>query len=311
MAAYSSSPSSPSSPRNHKYDVFQSFRGEDNRDNFTGHLYSALSQKGIETFIDDQLNRGDEISQSLVDAIEASAISLIIFSEAYASSRWCLDELVKILTRELEEMFKENSEKLQTWRNALKEAAGLSGFHSQNIRLAEVSPCSNKNQLVGVESRVEEIESLLGAESKDVYALGIWGIGGIDRTTIARAIFNKISSNFEGSCFLQNVREESQRPGGLGFLQQKLLSKLLQDGIVIPDIALSFRQLSRRKVLIVLDDVTCFRQIKSLIGMLRNCCVKEKYEMKELGDDHALELFSRHAFKQNNPHIGFEELSSR
>ncbi|XP_052294950.1 putative disease resistance protein At4g11170 [Citrus sinensis] len=184
----------------------------------------------------------------------------------------------------LEEMFKENSEKLQTWRNALKEAAGLSGFHSQNIRseselvkevvnqilkrLAEVSPCSNKNQLVGVESRVEEIESLLGAESKDVYALGIWGIGGIDRTTIARAIFNKISSNFEGSCFLQNVREESQRPGGLGFLQQKLLSKLLQDGIVIPDIALSFRQLSRRKVLIVLDDVTCFRQIKSLIGSL-------------------------------------------
>ena len=135
-------------------------------------------------------------------------------------------------------------------------------------RLAEVSLCSNKNQLVGVESRVEEIESLLGAGSKDVYALGIWGTGGIGKTTIARAIFDKISSNFEGSCFLQNVREESQRPGGLGCLQQKLLSKLLQDGNVIPDIALSFRQLSRRKVLIVLDDVTCFRQIKSLIGSL-------------------------------------------
>ncbi|KAH9782080.1 Disease resistance-like protein DSC1 [Citrus sinensis] len=286
MAAYSSS--SPSSPRNHKYDVFLSFRGEDTRDNFTSHLYSALSQKGIEAFIDDQLNRGDEISQSLLDAIEASAIS---------------------------QRFKENSEKLQTWRNALKEAADLSGFHSQNIRpeselvrevvnqilkrLAEVSPCSNKNPLVGVESRVEEIESLLGAESKDVYALGIWGIGGIGKTTIARAIFNNISSNFEGSCFLQNVREESQRPGGLGCLQQKLLSKLLQDHNVIPDIALSFRRLSSRKFLIVLDDVTCFKQIKSLIRMLRNCCVKEKYEMKELVDDFALELFR------------FEELSSR
>ncbi|KDO39347.1 hypothetical protein CISIN_1g047481mg [Citrus sinensis] len=260
MAAYSSS--SPSSPRNHKYDVFLSFRGEDTRDNFTSHLYSALSQKGIEAFIDDQLNRGDEISQSLLDAIEASAISREM-------ANW------------LEERFKENSEKLQTWRNALKEAADLSGFHSQNIRpeselvrevvnqilkrLAEVSPCSNKNPLVGVESRVEEIESLLGAESKDVYALGIWGIGGIGKTTIARAIFNNISSNFEGSCFLQNVREESQRPGGLGCLQQKLLSKLLQDHNVIPDIALSFRRLSSRKFLIVLDDVTCFKQIKSLI----------------------------------------------
>ena len=101
-----------------------------------------------------------------MDAVEESAISLIIFSEGYASSRWCLDELIKILQckrvygqivlpvfygvdpahvrwrtgsfgdsfLKLEEMFKENSEKLQTWRNALKEAAGLSGFHSQNIR---------------------------------------------------------------------------------------------------------------------------------------------------------------------------------
>ncbi|KAH9782084.1 ADP-ribosyl cyclase/cyclic ADP-ribose hydrolase [Citrus sinensis] len=227
--------------------------------------------------------------------------------------------------KRLEERFKENSEKLQTWRNTLKEAAGLSGSHSRTLgnqisfliplwpeselvkevvnqnlkRLAEVSPCSNKNQLVEVESRVEEIESLLGAGSKDVYALGIWGIGGIGKTTIARAIFDKISSNFEGSCCHQNVREESRRPGGLGCLQQILLSKLLQEKNAILDIALSFRRLSSRKFLIVLDDETCFKQIKSLIGMLRNCSVKEKYEMKELGDDHALELFS------------FEELSSR
>ncbi|KAK9205286.1 hypothetical protein WN943_015553 [Citrus x changshan-huyou] len=133
-------------------------------------------------------------------------------------------------------------------------------------RLAEVSLCSNKNQLVGVESRVEEIESLLGAGSKDVYALGIWSTGGIGKTTIARAIFDKISSNFEGSCFLQNVREESQRPGGLACLQQELFSKLLKEENVILDIALSFRRLSSRKFLIVLDDVTCFKQIKSLIG---------------------------------------------
>ncbi|XP_024042930.1 TMV resistance protein N-like [Citrus clementina] len=155
-----------SSRNNKKYDVFVSFRGEDTRDNFTSHLYSALSRKNIQTFIDDHINRGDEIPESLVNAIEASAISVIIFSERYASSRWCLDELVKILEfkREyaqivipvfyrvdpsdlrnqsgtfgdsylkLEERFKENSKKLQSWRNALKEAAGLSGFYSQNFR---------------------------------------------------------------------------------------------------------------------------------------------------------------------------------
>ena len=155
-----------SSQNNKKYDVFVSFRGEETRDNFTSHLYSALCRQNIQTFIDDQLNRGDEISESLVNAIEASAVSVIVFSEGYASSRWCLDELVKILEckkayaqivipvfyrvdpsdvrnqtgsfgdsfSKLEERFKENSVKLQTWRNALREAASLSGFHSLNIR---------------------------------------------------------------------------------------------------------------------------------------------------------------------------------
>ncbi|KAL9432218.1 hypothetical protein AB3S75_027270 [Citrus x aurantiifolia] len=155
-----------SSRNNKKYDVFVSFRGEDTRDNFTSHLYSALCRQNIQTFIDDQLNRGDEISESLVNAIEASAISVIVFSESYASSRWCLDELVKILDckkeyaqivipvfyrvdpsdvrnqtgsfgdsfSKLEERLKENTEKLQSWRNALEEAASLCGFHSPNTR---------------------------------------------------------------------------------------------------------------------------------------------------------------------------------
>ena len=86
-----------SSQNNKKYDVFVSFRGEDTRDNFISHLCYALCRQNIQTFIDDQLNRGDEISESLANAIEVSAILVIVFSERYASSRWCLDELVKIL----------------------------------------------------------------------------------------------------------------------------------------------------------------------------------------------------------------------
>ncbi|XP_024042983.1 TMV resistance protein N-like [Citrus clementina] len=354
-----------SSRNNKKYDVFVSFRGEDTRDNFSSHLYSALSRQNIQTFIDDQLNRGDEFSESLVNAIEASAISVIVFSEGYASSRWCLDELVKILEckkeyaqivipvfyrvdpsdvrnqtgsfgnsfSKLEERFKENSKKLQTWRNALKEAATLSGFPSQNIRrlLDQVFRRNdNKNQLVGVESRVEEIQSLLGVQSKDVYALGIWGIGGIGKTTIARATFDKISSDFEGSCFLENVRKESQKPGGLACLRQKLLSNLLKDKNVSLVIGLNFRRLSRMKVLIVFDDVTGFSQLESIIGsldcltpvsriiittrnkqVLRNWGVSKIYEMEALEYHHALELFSRHAFKQNHPDVGYEKFSSK
>ena len=79
-----------------KYDVFLSFRGEDTRRNFTSPLYEALLQKKIETYIDYQLEKGDEITPALIKAIEDSCISIVIFSKNYASSKWCLDELSKM-----------------------------------------------------------------------------------------------------------------------------------------------------------------------------------------------------------------------
>ena len=141
------------------YDVFLSFRGEDTRTTFTGHLCKALVDKGIHTFIDRQLVRGEEISPALLQAIEESRISLVIFSKTYAASRWCLDELVKILQcrqskqqivlpvfykvdpshvrnqtssfgdefKTLECKFEDNKEKILAWRSALREAANLSG----------------------------------------------------------------------------------------------------------------------------------------------------------------------------------------
>ncbi|KAI9075656.1 hypothetical protein K1719_042353 [Acacia pycnantha] len=80
------------------YDVFLSFRGADTRDGFTSHLYNVLKQSGIRTYRDDEdLNKGEEINPSLVQAIERSRMALVILSPDYASSRWCLDELVKII----------------------------------------------------------------------------------------------------------------------------------------------------------------------------------------------------------------------
>ncbi|KAB1227181.1 TMV resistance protein N [Morella rubra] len=95
-ASASSSPSSSSSPP-WRSQVFLSFRGEDTRNNFTAHLYRALDQKEINTYIDKNLERGEEISPALFEAIEGSKISIIILSPHYASSTWCLIELVKIL----------------------------------------------------------------------------------------------------------------------------------------------------------------------------------------------------------------------
>lgn len=139
------------------YDVFLNFRGEDTRFNFTDHLNQALKQKGISTFMDDKLPRGKEISSELLTAIESSKTSLVLLSENYASSRWCLDELVHILECKkkygqsvipvfykvdpsevrkqtgkyglaLAEYERDNIGKVQKWREALTEVSNLSGF---------------------------------------------------------------------------------------------------------------------------------------------------------------------------------------
>ncbi|KAK1415988.1 hypothetical protein QVD17_31776 [Tagetes erecta] len=76
------------------YDVFLSFRGEDTRKTFVDHLYTSIVQQGIYTYKDDEtLPRGESIGPALLKAIQESRISVIVFSENYADSCWCLDEL--------------------------------------------------------------------------------------------------------------------------------------------------------------------------------------------------------------------------
>ena len=144
------------------YDVFLSFRGENTREGFTSHLYKALSHKGIYTFIDDKLPRGEEISEELIQARKNSSILVIVFFEHYAESKWCLEELAKIIKcREKdqevkiclvfynvnpseiqnqegnfgsalsnhEKEFENNKDKVQRWRDALRKAANAFGWH--------------------------------------------------------------------------------------------------------------------------------------------------------------------------------------
>ncbi|CAI9293457.1 unnamed protein product [Lactuca saligna] len=99
MASASSSSSS-SSLLNHTscHDVFLSFRGEDTRNSFTDHLYAALKRAGVRTFRDnDNIDRGQELKPEIERAIKESRASIVVLSEKYANSRWCLDELVLIL----------------------------------------------------------------------------------------------------------------------------------------------------------------------------------------------------------------------
>ncbi|KAL6343097.1 hypothetical protein AAG906_018933 [Vitis piasezkii] len=270
-----------------KYDVFLSFRGEDTRFNFTDHLYANLIRRGIHTFRDDDsLKRGEEIAPELLKAIEESRFSLIVFSENYAGSRWCLDELVKIMeckkemkqtvvpifyhvdpshvrnqTGRFGEAFsnykedtEEMKEKVRSWRSALTEAANTSGEHVKdglNCRMLDVG-----DNLVGMDSHVEEIIRLCVDQLNDKLAI-LWV-----------CIIYKI--NFY--VIYYKWREIKINRDWLGRGSRVIIT-------------------TRNKHLLhEMDDV---------------------YEVEELNFEQACELFSLFAFRQNLPKQDFIHLSDR
>ncbi|CAN1335135.1 Disease resistance protein TAO1 [Linum perenne] len=99
----SSLPSSHGSPYTGEweYDAFLCFRGGDTRHGFTSHLMNALSDRQIRAFIDDKLDKTESIDM-LISILERSALSVVVFSEKFADSIWCLEEVATIARRMVE-----------------------------------------------------------------------------------------------------------------------------------------------------------------------------------------------------------------
>ncbi|XP_068322125.1 TMV resistance protein N-like [Pyrus communis] len=110
------------------YDVFLSFRGADTRKCFTDHHYSALELAGIHTLRDDdEIEREANIEQELQTAIQESRVSVIVFSKDYVSSRKQTGSFAEPFTRH-EKRFKDEIDKVEEWRRALRDVADLGGM---------------------------------------------------------------------------------------------------------------------------------------------------------------------------------------
>ncbi|KAK2639777.1 hypothetical protein Ddye_027572 [Dipteronia dyeriana] len=250
----------------------------------------------------------------------------------------------------------ESQEEVIEWRKAFTEASNLFGLAFAKTRseselvsdivkdvqrnlmseIEYISPCLNDFEgLIGIHKRIEQVISLLCLSTMDVRIIGIWGMGGIGKTTLAEAVFNQISSQFDGSYFIEKVGErlenrESNR------LQLEVLSKVLHEenlklctfsNTIPPFIKERF---NRVKVFIVIDDVNNFLQSETLVNSLIRCGLGSRiiitsrdkqvlynfkvldceiYEVEGLNFDEALMLFSNYAFNQNHPTEDFMDLS--
>jgi hypothetical protein len=204
-------------------------------------------------------------------------------------------------------------------------------------RLLDKTDLFIANNPVGLESRVEDMIQLLNQDieqSNDVLLLGMWGMGGVGKTTIAKAIYNKIGRNFEGRSFLANIREVwEQNVDGQVDLQEQLLFDITKEMTTkIKNIEsgknILMDRLCHKRVLIVLDDVNTLDQLNALCGshkwfglgsriiittrdrhILRGNRVNQVFKMKHMYKNESIELFSWHAFRQASPTKNFAEIS--
>ncbi|KAM7461856.1 hypothetical protein LguiA_029977 [Lonicera macranthoides] len=251
-----------------------------------------------------------------------------------------------------------NEKAIQGWKDALKKVGQLkglelkkemSGYEGQLVaiimkRVLEILMQNDKHEdsyLVGMPSRIEKIEKLLNIHSDGVRFIGVHGMGGLGKTTIAKVIYNKYQHHFDCHSFLPDV-QQTETHNGIVHLQKQLLSTILNTkNVYVNDYKDGIRQIKgidgRKKVIIVLDDVNNESQIEKLVRswtwfgarsriiiITRNYEILHafksttkgghpevygSYQLDYLNPVESFELFCKHTFGSETPPEDYDSLS--
>ncbi|CAN6839890.1 unnamed protein product [Brassica oleracea] len=241
-----------------------------------------------------------------------------------------------------------DKKKVKKWREVLMQLASISGEDSRNWRdesklvkkiVKDISDrlvstsLGDSDELIGMSSHMDFLQSMMSIEDEDVRMVGIWGMGGVGKTTIAKHLYNELSSRFQAHCFMENVKEVSNRYG-VRRLQGEFLCRMFgeRDKEAWSSVSCSSmikERFRHRRVLIVLDDVDRSEQLNELVKetgwfgpgsrivvttrdrhLLVSHGIDLIYKVKCLHKKEALQLFCNYAFRNEMivPHE-FLELS--
>lgn len=195
----------------------------------------------------------------------------------------------------------------------------------------------DSKHIVGVETHMQGLKSLLDMDSEnyEVRMIGIWGMGGIGKTTVAKCLYDQLSFQFEATYFTQDIKGIHKGHDLINLQKKLLVYNTLGDDISLWSVEAGREEIKARlgnhKVLLVLDGVDKIEQVHALAketswfgprsriiittrdrGLLRSCGVKTIYEVKCLDDKGSMQMFKQIAFEGRSPPCDdFEQLSLR
>ncbi|KAH9304120.1 hypothetical protein KI387_008524, partial [Taxus chinensis] len=241
-------------------------------------------------------------------------------------------------------------EEITSWREALHQVSLLSGWSLADIasgcegkfvkqvvmeliRILNISCLHVAKSPVGLKARMEDAIKLLEIDGDHRLSVGIWGMGGLGKTTLSKAMYNEIHHLFEASCFVSDVRDTAMESiKGLRNLQRQILRDLVKVEIKLNSIDHGKIQMKNHltsiRALVVLDDIDNEEQLEALVGdwygagsriiittrdkqVLKIGQVDMIYPMQGLDQHEGVELFSWHAFLRAAPEEGYKDMTER
>ncbi|GJZ62257.1 NB-ARC domains-containing protein [Tanacetum coccineum] len=150
-------------------------------------------------------------------------------------------------------------------------------------------------KLVGVHSRAKEMNLLPFVGSSKVHMIGVCGVGGIGKTSIAKAVYNRLYAHFEVCSFCEDMNEFVKK-FGMVKLQKEIIEDMTKEDLKISSVG------ERRSLILITG-----KDRQLLIAH----AVEKVYDVELLHDDEAMELFNLYAFNHTQRKDDFRELSEQ